>query len=102
MPTRRRQLPNDDLGAAEFEDCELVADFYAAKLPAGRLIRCDLTGAQLSKCTLTDATLQWSVLTGLQGGESLRGVTISGDQVLSAALAIFGAMAMTVDDEPRP
>lgn len=34
-------------------------------------------------------------------GESLRGVTIS-DQVLSAALAIFRAMAMTVDDEQRP
>lgn len=61
-----------------------------------------LAGVQLSKWTLTDATLQWSVLNGLRGGESLRGVTISSDQVLPAALAIFGAMAMTVDDEPRP
>lgn len=88
---------------AEFQDCELAdADFYGATLPASRFIRCDLTRVQLSKCVLTGATLQWSNLSALQGGESLRGVTISGDQVVPAALALFGAMAMTVDDELRP
>jgi uncharacterized protein YjbI with pentapeptide repeats len=86
---------------AEFHDCDLVdADFYAATLPASRFIRCDLTGVELSRCTLTAATLQWSDLSALRGAESLRGVTISGDQVLPAALALFAAMAMTLDDEP--
>jgi uncharacterized protein YjbI with pentapeptide repeats len=87
---------------AEFEDCELVdADFYAASLPASRFARCDLSGVQLSKCVLTGSELHWSVLDRLQGAEALRGVTISSDQILPAALALFGAMAITVDDELR-
>jgi uncharacterized protein YjbI with pentapeptide repeats len=77
------------------------ADFSSAALPGARFIGCDLTGVELSKAVLTGASLQWSTLAGLRGAESLRGVTISSDQVVPAALAVLGAMGVTIDDEPR-
>lgn len=84
---------------AEFENCDLVdADFYAAHLPASRIVGCDLTGAQLSGCTLAGSTLRHSVLDRLQGAEALRGVTLSGDEVLPAALALFATLDIAVDD----
>jgi uncharacterized protein YjbI with pentapeptide repeats len=86
---------------AEFEGCDLVgADFYSAVLPGSRFLSCDLTAAQLSKTTLTGSRLQRSVIDGLKGADALRGVTISSDEIIPAALALFGAFEMTIDDEP--
>lgn len=76
------------------------ADFYAASLPASRFLACDLTGVQISKSSLGGSRLQHSTLAGLKGADALRGVTISSDGILPAALAIFGAMGMSVADEP--
>lgn len=85
---------------AEFEDCELVdADFYAAVLPACRFLRCDLTGVQLAKSTLLGSRLERSIPEWLMGADALRGVTISSDEILPAASAVFGAMGITVDHD---
>jgi uncharacterized protein YjbI with pentapeptide repeats len=84
---------------AEFDGCDLVdADFYAAALPAGRFLDCDLTGVDLTRSTLTGARLQRSVLDNLKGASALAGVTMSSDQIIPAALAIFAALGITIDD----
>ncbi len=78
---------------AELRDCNLAgSDFYAAKLPGSQILGCDLSRADLSKADLTGTRMQRSDLTDLRGGDSLRGVTISSDQVIPAALAVFASM----------
>lgn len=74
------------------------ADFYAAALPGSRFLRCDLTGVEFSKSTLTGSRILQSALEGLSGAEALRGVTISSDEMLTAAAALFSAMSITVND----
>ena len=82
----------------EFESCDLGGvDFYSASLPASRFDGCTLTGARLSKSTLTGSRFERSSLEGLQGAGSLRGVTISSDQVLPVALALFAELAIVVE-----
>lgn len=85
---------------AEFEGNRMVgADFYAAVLPGSRFSRCDLTGVELSKCTLAGSRIEHSELEGLRGAEALAGVTITSDEILPAALALFAAMTIVVDHE---
>lgn len=85
---------------AEFESCDLAeADFYAATLPGTLFGSCDLTGAELSKSSLAGSRLQCTILERLKGADALRGVTITGDLIIPAALALFGSMGITVDDE---
>ena len=55
--------------------------------------------ADFSKADLTGARLQRSNLTEVRGGDALRGVTISSDQLIPAALALFAAMKIRIDDE---
>ena len=87
--------------SAEFHDCELVdADFYGSSLPGSRFQSCDLSGAQLSKVDLNRSQLNGSRLERIQGAESLRGVIIGSDQVIPVALAVFGTLNISVDDEP--
>jgi uncharacterized protein YjbI with pentapeptide repeats len=82
-----------------FDHCDLSeADFGNSQLPGTQLLGCDLTGIDLSKCDLTGASLRGSTLERLQGAESLRGVTISSDQIVPAGLAVFGAMKITISD----
>jgi hypothetical protein len=38
-------------------------------------------------------------VTDVRGGESLRGVTISSDQLIPAALVVFASMKIRVDDD---
>ena len=84
---------------AEFEGNRMVgADFYAAQLSGSRFSRCNLTGVELSKCTLTGSRIEHSVLEGLRGAAALAGVTITSDEILPAALALFAAMAIVVED----
>jgi uncharacterized protein YjbI with pentapeptide repeats len=87
---------------AELRDtCLAESDFYGAKLRASRIHGCDLTQVELSKCDLTGSQLQRSQLDGIRGADSLRGVTIGTDQVVPAALALFTAFGITVDDDAR-
>jgi uncharacterized protein YjbI with pentapeptide repeats len=86
--------------SAEFRNCSLVeADFYEASLPGSRFQSCDLTGVQLSKADLTGTRLHGSTLERIQGADNLRGVIIGSDQVIPAALAVFGTLKIVVDDE---
>lgn len=85
---------------AEFEGNRMVgADFYAAVLPGSRFSRCDLTGVQVSKCTLSGSRIEHSELKGLRGAEALAGITITSDEILAVAVALFAAMAIVVADE---
>jgi uncharacterized protein YjbI with pentapeptide repeats len=85
---------------AEFRDCNLVeSDFYSAKLPGSRFHGCDLGKADLSKADLKGTRMQRSNVTDVRGGESLRGVTISSDQIIPAALAVFASMKIRIDDD---
>jgi hypothetical protein len=96
---------SSDLGAvgqesAEFRSCSLAeADFYEASLPGSRFQSCDLTAVQLSKADLTGTRLHGSTLERIHGADSLRGVIIGSDQVIPAALAVFGTLNIVVDDE---
>src|SRR5262245_1653658 len=85
---------------AEFRDCNLVeSDFTGAKLPGSRLDGCDLAKADLTKCDLTGTRLHRSNLTDVKGGDSLRGVIISSDQLIPVALAVFASMKIRIEDE---
>jgi uncharacterized protein YjbI with pentapeptide repeats len=84
----------------ELRDSNLVdSDFYAARLPGSRIHGCNLTRVEFSKCDLSGSHLQRSRLEDLRGGDSLRGVTIGSDQIIPAALAVFGAIGISVDDD---
>ncbi len=86
--------------SAEFRSCSLAeADFYEASLPGSRFQSCDLTAAQLSKADLTGTRLHGSTLERIHGADGLRGVIIGSDQVVPAALAVFGTLNIVVDDE---
>ena len=75
------------------------ADFYEASLPGSRFQSCDLTATQLSKADLTGTRLHGSTLERIHGADGLRGVIIGSDQVVPAALAVFGTLNIVVDDE---
>ena len=85
---------------AELRDCNLVeSDFTGAKLPGSRVEGCDLAKADLTKCDLTGTRLHRSNLTDVKGGDALRGVVISSDQLIPAALAVFASMKIRIEDE---
>ena len=87
------------LGGLDLRDLDLSGlDFKGATLAASNLFGSDLSHADLSKADLTGARMQRSDLTDLRGGDSLRGVTISSDQVIPAALAVFASMKIRIDD----
>jgi uncharacterized protein YjbI with pentapeptide repeats len=75
------------------------SDFYAARLPASRVHGCDLSNVEFSKCDLSGSRLHGSHLEGIRGGDSLRGVTIGSDQIIPAALALFAAVGISVDND---
>lgn len=83
----------------DWERCDLRdADLYGANAPAARLVGCDLRSALISKADLAGARLTGSNLEGVRGGDTLRGVVISSDQLIPTALAVFAAMEIVVDD----
>jgi uncharacterized protein YjbI with pentapeptide repeats len=83
----------------EMRDSNLTdSDFYGARLPGSRIHGCDLSNVELAKCDLAGSHLQRSRLEGIRGGDSLRGITIGSDQIIPAALALFTAIGVTVDD----
>ena len=85
---------------AELRDCNLAgSDFSSAKLPGSQILGCDLSRTDLSKSDLTGTRMQRSDLTDLRGGDALRGVTISSEQVIPAALAVFASLKIRIDDD---
>jgi hypothetical protein len=44
--------------------------------------------------------LQGSTLDSILGANSLRDVFISSDQIVPAALAVFGALGIAINDDP--
>jgi uncharacterized protein YjbI with pentapeptide repeats len=87
----------------ELRDSHFVdSDFYAASLPGSRVHGCDLTNVDFSKCDLSGSRLQGSRLEGIRGGDALLGVSIGSDQLIPTALAVFGALGISVDDDESP
>jgi len=85
---------------SEFLRCDLEgADFYDSRLPATLVLECDLTGADFSKADLAGSRLNGSTLDRTRVADSLHRVTIGSDQVIPAALALFAALDISVDDD---
>lgn len=70
-----------------------------SRLSVTRVVRCDLTRADFTKAALPGVHLDGSTLADVQGGEALRGVVITSDQVVPLALAIFSSLGIRIDDE---
>jgi uncharacterized protein YjbI with pentapeptide repeats len=85
---------------AEMTDSDLAdSDFYGAKLPISRILRCDLRRLELSQADLAGSRLSGSQLDGVRGAAGLRRVTISADQVMPLALALFASQRIDISDE---
>lgn len=97
-------LDDANLRMLEAERVEIVdsnlagADLYASKLTHARVEGCDLRGVEFSKLTADDVDLRGSRLEDIRGADSLRGVTISADQVVPLARSLAAALEITVID----
>ena len=81
-------------------DCSLVeADFYEAELSKSWLEGCDLRGSDFSGASVQGLRLGGSKLEGVDGAMSMRGVVISGDQVLPLALSLFGDLRIEIHND---
>jgi uncharacterized protein YjbI with pentapeptide repeats len=86
---------------AELSACDLrEADLYEAQMPGSRILNSDLSQLELTKADLTGSRLAGSNLDGLRGAGSLRKITITSDEMIPMALAIFKSLRITVTDEP--
>ena len=83
-----------------FDSCLMTdSDFREAKLATTRFERCDLTRIDFTKAVLPGVHLGGSTLTDIRGGDALRGVVITSDQVVSLAMAIFSSLGIRIDDD---
>ena len=83
-----------------FDQCAIPdADFYDARLQSVSFDRCDLRRVHVSGVAARELQLHGSQLEGLRGAASLRGASISFDQVLPLALGIFNELGITVTDD---
>jgi uncharacterized protein YjbI with pentapeptide repeats len=73
------------------------SDFQEANLTTTRFGGCDLTGVNFTKVRLSGVSLAGSTLTDIGGADSLRGVTITGEQVVPLAFAMFATMGIRID-----
>lgn len=81
-------------------DCSLLeADFYEAELAKSSLEGCDLRGSDFTSASVQGLRLQESKLDGVHGAMSMRGVVISGDQVLPLALSLLGELRIEIQNE---
>jgi uncharacterized protein YjbI with pentapeptide repeats len=85
-----------------FDQCALPdADFYDARLQSVDFDRCDLRRAHMSGVVARELRLHGSQLEGLRGAASLRGASITFDQVFPLALGLFNELGITVTgDDP--
>jgi uncharacterized protein YjbI with pentapeptide repeats len=85
---------------AEITESDLAdCDFYGAKLPASRILSCDLSRVELSQADLAGSRLSGSQLEDLRGAAGLRSIIVSGDQIMPLALALFASQRIEVSDE---
>jgi uncharacterized protein YjbI with pentapeptide repeats len=84
-----------------FRDCRMTeCDFHGASLTDVLFERCDLRAANLAGARLERVELRGCDLTGLHGGEALRGVRLPWNDVLENAV-LFASLAgveILVDD----
>jgi uncharacterized protein YjbI with pentapeptide repeats len=93
-------LRGASLDRCELLDCDLSgADLYGARVTRSAFRRCDLTGLDVSASEMDRVSLHGSVVDGLKGADSLRGVSIDSDQLVPLALPILQARQIRVDDE---
>ncbi len=86
----------------QMTDCSLLdADFYEAEITKSVLDGCDLRGSDFSKASVQDLRLGRSRLDGIRGAMSMRGVVLTGDQVLPLALSLFSDLHIEIqNDQP--
>jgi uncharacterized protein YjbI with pentapeptide repeats len=81
------------------DGCVLTgSDFREAKLATTRFEHCDLTRVDFTKAALPGVSLAGSTLTEIRGADSLKGVVITGDQVVPLAIAMFATLGIQIDD----
>lgn len=84
--------------AAQFVDSHIVdADFYESKLGGARFTGCDLTKVDFSNAQMKGVDLRGSTIDDIRGGDSLRGVVISSDQIVSISSAVLAALEIRID-----
>lgn len=79
-----------------------AADFTGTTFAKCRLFDCNLTGADFSKVKAEGARLHGSVLEGIKGADSLRGVVIDSTQMVPLGVRLLATMAIAVDDQREP
>jgi uncharacterized protein YjbI with pentapeptide repeats len=85
---------------AELSGCDLrEADLYEARMPGSRILNSDLSQLDCSKADFAGSRLAGSTLDGIRGAGSLRRITITSDQVVPVAMALFGSLRITVANE---
>lgn len=77
------------------------ADCYQATLAHTGLLGCDLRGANFHDCSMTDVDLHDSTLDNLRGALSLRGASISPDQLLPLAPSLLAAAGINITQTAR-
>ena len=83
-----------------FTGCSLRGiDLSSAKLKEVRFIDCDLGEAEFSRSVLQQVDLRGSTINGIQGVLSLKGATISSEQLMGLAHTLAGQVGITVSDE---
>ncbi len=84
----------------EMSDCSLVdADFYETLFTKSTLDGCDLRDSEFSKASAAGLRLGGSKLDGVRGAMSMRGVVITGDQVLPLALSLMTDLGVSIQND---
>jgi len=101
--SRRHGVPTDGArGLLLVEDGSLrEADCYQATLAHTGLLGCDLRGANFHDCSMTDVDLHDSTLDDLRGALSLRGASISPDQLLPLTPSLLAAAGINITQTAR-
>lgn len=88
-------------GSVAFTDCTLTNGAWSScRLPRIALRSCDLTGLELDSCQLDGTDLRGSRLQGLKTPlDSLRGVTLSEDQLPDLTRLTVAAFNLTVRND---
>jgi uncharacterized protein YjbI with pentapeptide repeats len=84
-----------------FRGCNLVkADFANADIGGATFVDCDLAGSQFSQATAAGARFQRCRLDGIGGVPSLRGASMSSDEVFVLAHVFARALGIEIVADP--
>ena len=88
------------LDRARFEDCRMEeADFYEAALNSVAFVDCDLSRATLAKATFQRCEMRGCELSGINGADRLRGVTMPWLDILRSAAVLADGVGVRILDE---